>query len=204
MTLVRSPDPAPPDLAAAKRALRTVARRRRSLLAQAAGAAAPAQLLEHFGAALQPAPGTIVSGYWPSRDEIDSRPLMTALHRRGHLCALPVIVTAQTPLAFRRWAPGDAMAPGAFDIPVPPESAPALTPGLLLVPLLAFDPTGARLGYGGGFYDRTLDALRAAGPVIAVGLAYAGQRVEDVPGEASDQRLDWIVTEAEAIRASSS
>ena len=188
----------------AKRTLRAVARKERSALARAAGEAVPAQLLERFDAALQPAPVTIVSGYWPSRDEIDPRPLMAALHRRGHLCALPVIAGAAAPLVFRRWAPGDALAAGGYDIPVPPEGAPALTPGLLLVPLLAFDRTGVRLGYGGGFYDRTLEALRAAGPVLAVGLAYAGQAVACVPCEASDQRLDWIVTETEAIRAGAS
>jgi 5-formyltetrahydrofolate cyclo-ligase len=204
MTLAHSPDPAPPDLAGAKRALRAVARKERSALAQTAGAAVPAQLLECFDAALQPASGTIVSGYWPSRDEIDPRPLMAALHHRGHVCALPVIAGAAIPLVFRRWAPGDALVAGGYDIPVPSESAPQLAPGLLLVPLLAFDRTGARLGYGGGFYDRTLDASRAVGPVLAVGLAYAGQMVAGVPCEASDQRLDWIVTEAEAIRAGAS
>lgn len=201
MTRAHSPDLAPPDLTAAKRALRAVARAERAALARAADARATVQLLDRFDAALRPAPVTIVSGYWPSRDEIDPRPLMTALHRRGHTCALPVIAGTGAALVFRRWAPGDALVAGAYDIPVPAECAPTLTPGLLLVPLLAFDRTGARLGYGGGYYDRTLEALRAAGPVLAVGLAYGGQEVECVPVDASDQRLDWIVTETGAIRA---
>ncbi len=204
MTLARSSDPDPPDLAATKRALRAVARKERSALAQAARAAVPAQLLERFDAALQPSPEAVVSGYWPSRDEIDPRPLMAALHRRGHTCALPAIAGAAAPLVFRRWAPGDALVRGAYDIPVPPDPASEVTPGVLLVPLLAFDRSGARLGYGGGFYDRTLEALRAAGPLLAVGLAYAGQAVERVPSDAADQRLDWIVTETEATRAGAS
>jgi 5-formyltetrahydrofolate cyclo-ligase len=200
----RSLASAPPDLAAAKRALRVVARKTRTALDDAADAAVPAGLVERFDAAIELAPGAILSGYWPSRGEIDPRALMAGLCERGHVCALPVIEAPDTPLVFRRWVPGDALVAGAFKIPVPQESAPAVTPTVLLVPLLAFDHTGYRLGYGGGYYDRTLAALRAVGPVLAIGLAYAGQAIERVPRDSTDQGLEWILTEAGAHRAEAS
>ncbi|MBN4016463.1 5-formyltetrahydrofolate cyclo-ligase [Rhodospirillaceae bacterium AH-315-P19] len=141
-----------------------------------------------------------VGGYWPIGDEIDPRPLLKALDEAGWRCALPVVVKVGSPLCFRAWRPGDALEPGAHAIPAPLAAAAMVTPTLLLVPLLAFDRSGHRLGYGGGYYDRTLAALRGAGALLAVGLAYAGQELAAVPTAGDDVALDWVVTECEAIR----
>ena len=143
-------------------------------------------------------PGDIVSGYAPIRSEIDVMPLMTELAARGHRLCLPVIAGPGRPLVFREWMPGCQMTEGPFGARVPARGE-RLEPTLLLVPLLAFDGRGYRLGYGGGFYDRTLERLRAAGDVRAVGIAYAAQRMEAVPIEPTDQRLDAVVTEAGVI-----
>ena len=143
-------------------------------------------------------PGDIVSGYAPIRSEIDILPLMTELAGRGHRLCLPVIAGPGRPLIFREWTPGCEMAEGPFGARVPAKGE-RLEPTLLLVPLLAFDRRGYRLGYGGGFYDRTLERLRAAGDVRAIGVAYAAQEMETVPIEPTDQRLDAIVTEAGVI-----
>ena len=124
---------------------------------------------------------------------------MAALAARGHPIGLPVVVAPGAPLAFRSWRDGDALAPAGFGLYEPAAGRRELTPALLLVPLLAFDRRGGRLGYGGGFYDRTLDRLRRTGRPVAVGLAYAGQEQRRLPLAATDQRLDWVVTEAEAI-----
>jgi 5-formyltetrahydrofolate cyclo-ligase len=121
------------------------------------------------------------------------------LHRRGHPVGLPVIVGKGRPLMFRRWQPDAQLVPGEFRVMTPPPSAPEVIPKLLLVPLLAFDRAGYRLGYGGGFYDRTIAALRAAGDAVAVGVALAAQEVASVPRDDTDQPLDWIVTDLEAI-----
>lgn len=137
-----------------------------------------------------------VAGYWPFRDEADPRPLMAALAKQGHLLALPVILGKNQPLRFHRWQDGDVMATHRFGVSEPLPTAPILIPDILLVPLLAFDAQGYRLGYGGGFYDRTLALLRAQKPVTAIGIAYAGQAVEAVPHEAHDQKLDGVLTEA--------
>lgn len=141
----------------------------------------------------------IVSGYTAIRSEIDPRRLMDALHGRGHRLCLPVIEARGRPLRFREWAPGVRMTTGPFGVAVPDEGA-WLEPQVLLVPLLAFDRRGFRLGYGGGFYDRTLQRLRGHGPVLAVGLAYAAQEVDRVPTDATDQRLDAILTGTGLIR----
>ncbi|MCP4327764.1 MAG: 5-formyltetrahydrofolate cyclo-ligase [Alphaproteobacteria bacterium] len=148
-------------------------------------------------------PGSRVSAFWPAKGEIDVRVLLRRLHEAGHVCGLPVVAGHGRPLLFRRWTPDTVMRPGNFRIPVPPESAELLTPDVVLVPLLAFDRNGNRLGWGAGFYDRTLAALRADHSVVAIGIAFAGQEIERVPHGSQDEKLDWIVTEQEAIRVGS-
>jgi 5-formyltetrahydrofolate cyclo-ligase len=184
-----------------KAALRAEARRRRAAAARAAPQAGEA-LARRVLEAVPPPPGAAVSAYWPMGDELDCRTLLAALRERGHVIGLPIIVRKGEPLRFRAWQAGVALVPGGFGTSMPPEDAPAVVPDYLLVPLLCFDRAGYRLGYGGGFYDRTLEGLRraAAAQVTAVGIAYAGQEVPEVPREPTDQRVDWIVTEAEAFR----
>ncbi len=191
------------SLDAEKKALRATAAARRAALARAAGSEAGAQLRDRFLAAVPlPAPGAVVSAFWPMGEEIDVRPLLERLDALGYRCCLPVTVGRGKPLVFRRWSPGLALVPGGFGTSVPPEGQPLATPDVLVVPLLAFDRRGYRLGYGGGFYDRTLEALRAAGRApLAVGIGYAGQEIAQVPHHAGDQRLDWVVTEREAFPA---
>ncbi|MFQ5959414.1 MAG: 5-formyltetrahydrofolate cyclo-ligase [Alphaproteobacteria bacterium] len=187
-------------IAEAKRTLRKRARARRSEAREAAGPGAADAAARNFFDAITPPAGCVVSGYWPMNDEFDVRPLLAALYARGHGCGLPVVAGKGRPLVFRAWTPETALVPAAFGISVPPEDAPEVTPALLLVPLLAFDDRGYRLGYGGGFYDLTLARLRAGrGAVLAVGVAFDGQRVDAVPAGASDQPLDWVVTEARAL-----
>jgi 5-formyltetrahydrofolate cyclo-ligase len=135
-------------------------------------------------------------------DELDPRPLFMALHDRGHPIGLPVIAAKGQPLLFRRWTPDVALVRGPFRVMTPPAEALEVVPRLLLVPLLAFDRTGYRLGYGGGFYDRTIAKLRAAGDVLAVGVGLAVQGMDAVPRDDTDEPLDWIVTDQEAIRIS--
>ncbi len=186
-----------PTLQQNKADLRRIAGERRDAAAATAGETAV--VTDRFLAAVRVPPGAAVSGYWPMRSEIDPRPILTALHARGHSLCLPVVVGKGQPLIFRAWRPGDGLVAGGFGTQVPDEEQETVVPRLLLVPLLAFDRAGYRLGYGGGFYDRTLAALRAQGPVVAVGLAFSAQEVESVPHDATDARLDWIVTEAEAL-----
>ncbi len=155
----------------------------------------------NFLATIDPAPGTAVSGYWPVGDELDCRPLLHRLVAAGCVVGLPVVVARRSPLAFRAWTPGAAMAAGVLAIPVPAGPVAAVVPSVLIVPLLAFDGSGHRLGYGGGYYDRTLAGLRASGgPVTAVGYGFAAQEVAAVPHGDTDQRLDWIVTEWQTRR----
>lgn len=142
----------------------------------------------------------VVAGYWPMRGEIDVRPLLTAYAGRGHVTALPVVDQPRQALVFRHWAPGDPLEEGRYGTQHPAAVCETVVPTVVFVPLLAFDRRGYRLGYGGGFYDMTLERLRVEADVIAVGVAFAGQEVEEVPTEPHDQRLDWVVTEAEAIR----
>src|SRR5690606_28440236 len=118
------------------------------------------------------APGSLVSGFLAIGEEIDPAPLVSRLHREGTSICLPVMVGKGQPLAFRTWAPGDLLGTVVWGIREPAETAATVEPDVLLVPLLAFDRFGARLGYGGGFYDRTLRALRGRKPIVAVGLAY--------------------------------
>ncbi len=183
------------DLEAAKAAERKAALQRRRV-AQAAGdpAAGAARLLM----ALEPHRGKPISGYMPMRGEIDPLPAMAVLARDGAV-GVPVIRGRGLPLAFHRWTPEAEMQEGPFGARVPVD-AEEMEPHVLIVPLVAFDRHGGRLGYGGGFYDRTLQRLRGLRPTIAVGFAWAAQEAEDLPLEPTDQPLDLVVTEAEIIR----
>ena len=136
--------------------------------------------------------GKRLAGYMAMRTEIDPTAAMAA--HAGPVC-VPVILGPGQALKFREWSPGCAMVPGEFGAAIPAEGA-WIEPEVLIVPLLAFDARGYRLGYGGGFYDRTLEGLRARGPVLAVGFAFDAQEVDEVPTEPTDQRLDAIVTES--------
>ena len=140
--------------------------------------------------------GKVLAGYMPMRTEIDPLPAMAA---HGGVVGVPVIPGEAQPLVFHRWHPGARMVAGAFGALVP-EASEEVVPEVLIVPLLAFDRAGYRLGYGGGFYDRTLEGLRARGPVTAIGFAFAAQEVDRVPTEPTDQKLDLIVTERGVIR----
>lgn len=148
-----------------------------------------------------PPPGAVVAGYWPLGREIDPRPLMLALAGRGHALALPVTGRRGAPLAFRRFRFGDALEPGPFGTRHPRAEAAALTPDWLLVPVVAFDATGGRIGHGAGYYDATLAALRARGRVVALGCGYEAQRAARLPRAAHDQHLDAIATEQGVLRA---
>lgn len=143
-----------------------------------------------------PRAGAIIAGYWPMGTEMDIRPLLHALADRGHPLALPVTPKRGMPLRFRRWRWGDALMAGPFGTRQP-EDGENVDPDILLVPLLAFDRAGRRLGYGGGYYDRTLAARPGAS---ALGIAYAAQEVAEVPAGPDDMRLAVIATEGGLIR----
>ena len=140
----------------------------------------------------------IVGAYWPIRSEVDPRPLMRALIRRGQDVALSQILHPH--LSWRLWRPGDVLIKGGFGVREPGPDAPECFPVALLVPLAAFDRRGHRLGYGKGHFDRAIAALSQKHPVLTVGLAYAAQEVDDVPAEPHDRGLDFVVTERETIQ----
>ncbi len=176
---------------AVKKAARSAAFAARKA-AFAAGQGQAAELLADY---LAPHAGKALAGYMPMRTEIDPLPAMAA--HQGVVC-VPVITGEGQALRFREWSPGCVMEAGAFGALIPAEGA-WVVPEVLIVPLVAFDRRGYRLGYGGGFYDRTLEGLRQRGPVLAVGFAFAAQELGEVPIETTDQRLDAIVTEREVM-----
>ena len=142
----------------------------------------------------------VISVYWPIRSELNTRPLIETLCERGLKVALPILVAVKHPLLFRAFEPGDELAKGPFGLSEPSSDKAALEPDIIFAPLAAFDRKGYRLGYGGGLYDATLNAMRAKHPVTAIGIAYAVQEADSIPVEDHDQKLDYIVTERETIR----
>ena len=189
----------PMTVTQAKRAMRQAAlQRRQAISASKVDAVKNAAISAagHFQTAIDISPTAVLAGYWPMRNEFDVRPLLRILHDRGHTCSLPVVVADNQPLTFREWHPETVLQSATFGAKAPPVDAPVVTPNVLLVPLLAFDDHGYRLGYGGGFFDRTLDYLRRFRmEVLAIGIAYAEQHVDAVPHQPYDQRLNWVVTE---------
>jgi 5-formyltetrahydrofolate cyclo-ligase len=140
----------------------------------------------------------VVSGFWPIKEEIDIRPLMIELFNQGCQLALPFVQGKGQRLLFRAWRPGDPLEAGVFGTLQPSPKREVIEPEALLVPLLACDEDGWRLGYGGGFYDRTLADLRAKGRAIAVGVAFGAQLIPEIPHGPQDQRLDWLLTDQRA------
>jgi 5-formyltetrahydrofolate cyclo-ligase len=178
-----------------KTALRESARLHRAGLARACPDFAAR--IARFAHELAIASGAAVSFYWPMGDEADPRALAHALAARGHALALPVVAAKKSPLVFRRWREGDPLIVHIFGMHEPAAAAPEIVPDVLLIPLLAFDAKGTRLGYGGGFYDRTLASLKTK---RAIGIAYAGQEAAELPCHAHDHPLAAVVTE-KGVRA---
>lgn len=182
-------------IAKAKRKLRKEAGKKRKALHGEMGKAAR-KLIRDAGLDFLELekPGS-VSGFHPYGSEIDCRPLMHRLGKEGWLTCLPVVTGPAEPLIFREWKRDAPLEDGAWDIPAPPADAPEVRPDVLLVPLLAYDDKGFRLGYGGGFYDRTIELALSERKIITVGVAFSGQQVKDVPHSDHDQPLDWVLTE---------
>ena len=186
-------------ITARKKAMREEAlARRASLEAQAPDAAR--RMARNFIAAIPLAPSAVVSAFVAIGEETDPGPLIDLLRKEGHAIALPRVVRKGEKLAFHLYEEGATLVPGVFGLSQPGKDWPEAIPDVLVVPLLAFDPQGNRLGYGAGFYDRTLSSLRASRKIVAVGFAFAGQEVPDVPHRDSDEPLDWVVTELGARR----
>lgn len=178
--------------------LRSRALSRRDLLTveqRVAAAEAAAAMPIH----LEIRPGTIVAGYSPINSEIDPFPLMRALEEQGAELALPVIVKRDHPLIFRSWSPDEGLVRGSYGIFQPSSDAPDVDPDIVLVPLAAFDKAGHRIGYGRGYYDRTLHQLRAMKKMTVIGIAFAVQEIEIVPALPHDEQLDCVLTERELI-----
>ncbi|HEY1453901.1 MAG TPA: 5-formyltetrahydrofolate cyclo-ligase [Roseiarcus sp.] len=182
-----------------KAVLRSEALARRGAVAPAARAAFSRRLADEGLRLARLWRPRVISAFHTLRDEPDTTPLLTELAAQGLATALPVVAGRGSPLTFRLWRPGDPTRSGAMSIAEPLERAPAVDPDLLFVPLACFDRRGHRIGYGAGYYDRTLAGLRAMKPVHAVGVAYGVCEVAAVPYEAHDQSLDAIVTDQETI-----
>ena len=182
------------DVTAQKIQLRIYSKSRRALLSASVTSAA-SDLAENFMEALTIIGDGSIAGYWPIADELDVKPLLQMLSRAGIKVSLPTVIPDQKRLVFQGWSENTQLVKGPYGTLQPHRSSAFITPDILMIPLLAFDAEGGRLGYGGGYYDRTLSELRKKKEITAVGIAYAGQEINEVPTCPNDQRLDWIVTE---------
>ncbi|NQU57082.1 MAG: 5-formyltetrahydrofolate cyclo-ligase [Rhodospirillales bacterium] len=179
-----------------KTTLRCAARTRRKAAFDLNAASAARSLAGHVLALLEERPPATIAGYWAIGSEIDLTPLMIRLVEKSWQVALPVVVQEASPLIFRRWSAGDELIEGPLKTVQPKPDRDEVIPDVIVTPLLAFDNQGYRLGQGGGFYDRTLANLKRQGDgVLSIGVAFVAQRVDRVPRDDFDQRLDFIVTE---------
>jgi 5-formyltetrahydrofolate cyclo-ligase len=195
LTLMSDTPPLPNNDKAGLR--RTMAMRRAEAAAQ--NPDAPLRFCENFLKHISLPPHAVVAGYSTRQGEMDVAPLMDVLASNGYSLALPAISKRESPLVFRRYKKGDDLVPGSIGIPEPATAQPDVEPDVLLVPLLGFDATRHRLGMGGGYYDRTLAALRQKRAILAVGVCFSCQQIASVPAENHDIRLDRIVTEIEVF-----
>lgn len=185
---------APASVADAKRVLRRQARRIRAAISAAHRQAAAAALADTGLAFLSLPWRPIVSGYHPLAEELDPLPLMQRLADGGIATALPAHPPGAPDLSFHLWRPGEPLVRGDYGVMMPPLNARRVEPDVLLVPLLAFDAAGNRLGYGAGYFDRAIARLRALKLVTVIGIGFDEQEVADVPHEPWDQPLDWLLT----------
>ena len=178
----------------AKAALRLKAHAVRAALPQGERNEAAVAVTEHFFKEIALAPGEVVAVYWRIRDELDCQPILVRLMDNLQPVVLPVVLGPDEPLEMRIWEQGAPLYPSGFGTLAPSELAPHAEPDVVLMPLLGFDQTGTRLGYGGGYYDRTLARLGKRPRLI--GLAFAAQELDAIPRELHDLPLDAVVTEA--------
>lgn len=177
----------------AKAALRLKAHAARAAVPQSARAEAAATVTQLFFEQLAPEASHVIAAYWRIRDELDCQPILVRLMDNNHTVVLPVVVSEAEPLDLRVWEQGAALYEAGFGTLAPAEAAPRAEPDVILMPLLGFDSRGTRLGYGGGYYDRTLARL-AKRPKL-IGLAYAAQELDLIPREEHDAPLDAVITE---------
>ena len=185
--------------ASRKSVLRHDALRRRGAVEPAVRESFSARLAEQGVAFARRVGAGVVAAFLPIRDEPDTLPLLAALSAHGFRTALPVAAARGAPLVFRRWRAGDPTRTGPMGLREPLADAEILAPDLLFVPLACFDRRGHRIGFGAGFYDRSLAALRAAGRTTAVGVAFSASQVAEIPDEPHDERLDFVLTERELV-----
>lgn len=181
------------DIERAKAALRIKAHDLRAAMSHFAREEASKAACLHFFEGVPLAEGEVVAAYWPIRDEMDCQPILVRLMDSGQPVCLPVVIGDGAPLELRLWEDGAPLYPAGFGTLAPEDLAPKAEPDVILIPLLGFDDRGTRLGYGGGYYDRTLAQL-AKRPRL-VGLAFAAQQVDHIPRDAHDIPLDVVVTE---------
>jgi 5-formyltetrahydrofolate cyclo-ligase len=177
----------------AKAQLRIRAHAQRATLLQDDRAEASRAAAEHFFSGIVLDPGAIVAAYWPIRDEVDCQPILIRLMDSLQPVCLPVVLGDGEPLQLRLWEQGTPLYPSGFGTLAPDELAPVVEPDVILMPLLGFDKHGTRLGYGGGYYDRTLAALSKTARLV--GLAFASQEIDEIPRAPHDVPLDAVVTE---------
>jgi len=187
------------DIATAKAVLRVMMSEARATVTPEERERAAGIVVDIWRYAPLAEPPSTVSAFWPMRDEFDVRPLLMHLFAAGHELALPIVTARREPLVFRAWRPSDPLEAGPFGTLQPHRQRAEVEPDVLIVPLLAVDRDGYRLGYGGGYYDRTLAALRARRAVQAIGIAFEAQRLDEIPRSPRDERLDWLLTEAGAF-----
>jgi 5-formyltetrahydrofolate cyclo-ligase len=187
-----------PSISEQKSAFRASALAKRDAM-PAAERQAAAEVITARGLPVEVKPGTIVSGFMPMKSEINPLPLLRKLNADGAQLALPCIVGRGKPLIMRAWKFGDAFKAGQWGIREPVPEAPEVAPDVLIVPLACFDRAGQRIGFGAGYYDMTIHALRQKKKIVAIGIAFAAQEIASVPATERDERLDFVLTERDVI-----